>query len=396
MSPVDAPAFRHDPRKSVLVLRDAPAERFRWESEPAVCGYRRFTHHRGTAAPIPVPVCAAPVAVVGIGAVFATYDGRVRLYDSSLRKAYWEHRLDAAVYASPVIDATRRTVIVASVGGLVEALDLRGQPVWSARVDGPVYATPTILPSADELVVATFGSRCTGLRLDSGATVFARELPEPWHARCGGSAAHRDPYASPVTLDTGDVAVGCAEHVVCLGPDGTQRWCRDLDASVRASPVAVHEGGAVAVATVDGRCRFLDSRSGEVRDTVTLDGKVVASPALSGAVLAVGTQTGTAYGLDVRTRAVLWRVRDVAPRDHSSFTVLPDGAFAATTARGNVVALGRDDGRFRWETSQLLGLPDHDPALDVTPVAAPDGNMYCGSYSGVAYRFRFRTAEELA
>ncbi|MGH3816707.1 MAG: PQQ-binding-like beta-propeller repeat protein [Pseudonocardiaceae bacterium] len=391
MSPVDAPAFRHDPRKTVLVLRDVPAERFRWDTEPALCGYRRFTHQRGDVAPISVPVCAAPVAVAGLGAVFATYDGRVRLYDSSLQKVYWEHRLDAAVYASPVVDAARRTIVVATTSGTVQALDLRGQPVWSATANGPVYATPTVLPAADVLVVAVFGSRCTALRLDSGVPVFSRELPEPWHARCGGSAAHRDPYASPTTLDTGDVAVGCAEHVICLGPDGTQRWSRDLDASVRASPVAVHAEGAVAVATVDGRCTFLDSRSGEVRGTVALDGKVVASPALSGMVLAVGTQAGTAYGLDVRTRAVLWRVRGAAPRDYSSFTVMPDGGFAATTARGNVVALGRDDGRFRWETSQLLGLAGHDPALDVTPVVAPDGNMYCGSYSGVAYRFRLRT-----
>jgi outer membrane protein assembly factor BamB len=328
--------------------------------------------------------------------VFATYDGRVRLCDSSLQKVYWEHRLDAAVYASPVVDAARRTIVVATTGGLMQALDLRGRTVWSARTGGPVYATPTILPDAGVLVVSVFGSRCTGLRLDTGVTVFSRALPEPWPARCGGSAAHRDPYASPATLDTGDVAVGCAEHVVCLGPDGTQRWSRDLGASVRASPVAVHAEGEVAVATVDGRCTFLDSRSGEVRGTVTLGGSVVASPALSGAVLAVGIQSGTAYGLDVRTRTVLWQVRDTAPRDHSSFTVMPDGGFAVTTARGNVVALGRDDGRFRWETSQLLGLPEHDPALDVTPVVAPDGNMYCGSYSGVGYRFRFRTDEGAA
>lgn len=394
--PIDAPAFRHDPRKSVLQLRTPVSSAFRWDHEPAVCGYRRFTHRRTDGQQVCVPVCATPVAVVGLGAVFATYDGRVRLWDSGLEKPYWERRLDNAVYASPVVDPARQTVLVATTGGLVRSLDLRGRTRWSAGVDGPVYATPTILPGTDVLVIAAFGSRCVGLGLDTGARVFDRELPRPWHARWGGSAAHRDPYASPVTLDTGDVAVGCAEHVVCLAPDGAQRWCRDLDASVRASLVAVHGEGELAVVTVDGRCTFLDSRTGEERGSVVLGGKVVGSPALSGAVLAVGTQDGDAFGVDVRTHEVCWRSPGAAPRDHSSYTVTPGGGFAVTTARGNIVCLDRDDGRFLWETSQLLGLADHHPALDITPVVAPDGNMYCGSYSGMAYRFRFRPERDSA
>lgn len=390
MPPTDASAFRHDPRKTVLELRKPADSTFRWDDEPVVCGHRRFTHLRKDGQRVSVPVCATPVAVTGLGAVFATYDGRVRLWNSGLEKPYWERRLDSAVYASPVADTVRRSVVVATTGGLVRSLDLRGRTRWSADVAGPVYATPTVLPGADVLVIAAFGSRCVGLRLDTGAQVFDRELPRPWHAEWGGSAAHRDPYASPVTLDTGDVAVGCAEHVVCLAPDGTQRWCRDLGASVRASLVAVHTDGVLAVATVDGRCTFLDSRTGEKRGTVVLGGKVVGSPALSGTVMAVGTQDGVGLGVDVRTHEVRWRVPGAAPRDHSSYTVTPGGGFAVTTARGNVVGLGRADGRFLWETGQQLGLAGHDPALDVTPVVAPDGNMYCGSYSGMAYRFRFR------
>ncbi|WP_310728637.1 PQQ-binding-like beta-propeller repeat protein [Streptomyces sp. N2A] len=377
------------------MLRTRTDSAFHWDGEPVVCGHRRFTHLRKDGQRVAVPVCATPVAVVGLGAVFATYDGRVRLWDSSLGKPYWERRLDNAVYASPVADSARRAVVLATTGGRVCSLDLRGRPRWTAEAGGPVYATPTLLPDTELLVIAAFGGRCVGLRLDTGAKVFARELPRPWHARWGGSAADRDPYASPVTLDTGDVAVGCAEHVVCLTPDGVQRWHRDLGSSVRASLVAVHSEGSVAVTTVDGRCRFLDSRTGEERGAVVLGGKVVGSPALSGTVMAVGTQDGAGFGIDVRTHEVCWRVPGAAPRDHSSYTVTPSGGFAVTTARGNVLGLDRDDGRFLWETSQLLGLADHDPSLDVTPIVAPDGNMYCASYSGMAYRFRFRPRQDL-
>ncbi|ANY05779.1 hypothetical protein AFB00_05090 [Pseudonocardia sp. HH130630-07] len=378
----------------MLVLGSPTDSAFHWNDEPVVCGHRRFTHLRADGQQIAVPVCATPVAVAGLGAVFATYDGRVRLWDSSLDKLYWESRLDNAVYASPVADPARRAVVVASTGGLVRSFDLRGRPRWTAEAGGSVYATPTLLPETGVLVVAMFGSSCVGLRLDTGAKVFAQELPRPWYAQWGGSAADRDPYASPVTLDTGDVAVGCAEHVVCLSPDGEQRWCRDLGSSVRASLVAVHSVGTVAVATVDGRCTFLDSRTGEERGSVVLGGKVVGSPALAGSVLAVGTQDGVGFGVDVRTHEVCWQVPGAAPRDHSSYTVTPGGSFAVTTARGNVLGLNSDDGRFLWETSQILGLADHDPALDVTPIVAPDGNMYCGSYSGMAYRFRFRPRQD--
>ena len=66
------------------------------------------------------------------------------------------------------------------------------------------------------------------------------------------------------------------------------------------------------------------------------------------------------------------------------------GGAASPHQRGDLVALEVEDGRFRWETTQLLGLSEHDPAIDITPVAEPDGSMYSGSYSGVLYHHRFR------
>jgi outer membrane protein assembly factor BamB len=265
--------------------------------------------------------------------------------------------------------------------------------MWSARTDLPIYATPTVLPAADALFVAGFGSRYAALDLATGKQILGGDLPEPWHARHSGSAAHRDPYASPAVTADGDVVIGCAEHVVCLRPDGTERWRTYLGHAVRASPAALHAVDGVAVCAVNGHCVFLDARSGRERTRVLLGGKIVASPAVSGSILAVGTQNGDAFGLDVVTHRVAWRSPQGAPRDHTSFTVLPDGGFVATSTRGNVVCLDRNDGAFRWETSQLLGLSEHDPTLDTTPVAGPDGSMYCGSYSGVVYHFRFRPAD---
>ena len=261
--------------------------------------------------------------------------------------------------------------------------------MWHADTGVQLYATPTVLPGSDVLVLAGFGSRCLGLELATGRQVFDRELPRPWHAAIGGSAAHRDPYASPAATADGTVVLGCAEHLLCLAPDGSELWRRELGAAVRSSPAAVHAVGEVAACSVDGTCHFLDARTGADRAQIDLGAKIVASPAVSGDILVVGTCDDEVVGIEVRRHQVAWRATG-APRDHTSFSVLPSGDFVATTTSGDAVARRRDDGRFLWRTSQLLGLGEHDPAMDVTPIAGSDGSMYCASYSGVLYHFRFR------
>lgn len=388
---LDPPAFRHDPKKAVLVIEGKVNHSVEWLKEPAVCGYRRLTHRsKALDQEIPVPVCATPAIVSGAGVLIASYDGRLGFYSRNLDKVFWERRLDSPIYASLIVDPRRRTVVVAATSGLVACFDLRGNLVWSASAQVPIYATPTVLPASDVLVIAAFHSKCIGLELGTGREVFKQSLPEPWYSACGGSAAHRDPYASPTATADGDAIVCCAEDVLSLAPDSTVRWRHAVGQCVRASPAALNATEEVAVCTVGGRCIFLDSRTGRERAEVRLDAKITASPAVSGDVLAVGTSDGEAFGLDIRKKEIVWSCPHGAPRDHSSFSVMPDGNFITTSSRGNIVARRREDGRFLWETSQLLGLPDHDPAMDITPIAGPDGSMYCGSYSGVVYHFRFQ------
>lgn len=266
--------------------------------------------------------------------------------------------------------------------------------MWSASLGVPVFATPTVLPASDVLVVAGFHSRCFGLSLEDGAEIFDRALPKPWHAAHGGSASHRDPYASPVATRDGNAVVCCAERVICLGPEGKTLWEQEIGHGIKVSPTALHDTDEIAVCPVDGLLRFLDAETGTSTGELFLGAKATGSPAVSGNILAIGTQQGEVFGVDIRTRKVRWRSPQGAPRSYTSLTVLPSGDFVAVADRGNVVCLRRDDGRFLWETSQVLGLPDHDPAMDTTPVVSPDGRMFCGSYTGVVYEFRFQPDTE--
>jgi outer membrane protein assembly factor BamB len=388
-STVRIATFRHDPVKSVLAV---PAAQVLWDREPAVCGYRQLSHRTSSGTEIPVPVCSTPAVAGTEGVVVGTYDGRIRLYTSDFAEVRWEYRLTAPVYASLLVDQSQSTVIATAADGTVACLGLDGHVVWRTRIDAPIYSTPTLLPEADLLGIAGFGSRCAGLNLGTGEEAFIIGLPQPWHAGIGSSAAVRDPYASPLALPGGDFVIGCAEHVLRLTAAGEQVWQHDIGHSIRASPAFAGATGEVVVCAVDGLCRFIDTRDGRETGVIVLGGKVTGSPAVSGRVLAIGTQQGHAFGIDVVRHDIAWSVPSGAPRDHTSFTVLPDGNFAVTAENGNIVARSRSDGRFLWETSQLIGLANHDPTLDTTPVAAPDGSMYCGSYSGMLYRFRFRPA----
>ncbi len=266
--------------------------------------------------------------------------------------------------------------------------------VWSANVGVPLYATPTVLPQSEVLVFAAFHSRCIGLRLETGDQVFDQQLPPPWHSPHGGVAAYRDPYASPATTEVDTAIVCCAEHVLCLAPDGTELWRQDIGHAIKASPAALHATGEVAVCPVDGRCLFLDSRTGQFRGEVFLDAKITGSPAVSDRIIAVGTQRDTVAGIDIRAHEMVWNSPHGAPREYTSFSVLPDGNFVATSRHGNVVCLQRDDGRFLWESSQVLGLAEHQPTMDITPMTGPDGSMYCASYSGNLYYFSFQPFDE--
>lgn len=390
-----AAAFRHDPRKSVLVLPGKASGGHGWAREPVVCGYLRLSYQNKTLGQtVPVPVSASPAVITGAGVIVATFDGYLRFYDSALRKVYWERRLDGSVYASLVLDTQRRRVVVATINGQVACFDLRGTLIWSVRAGVPVYATPTLLPDAGVLVLAAFHSRCIGLRAEDGKQVFDRHLPRPWHAAHGGTAAHRDPYASPAVTEAETVVICCAEHVLCLAPDGGELWRQEIGHAIKASPAALHATGEVAVCPVDGRCLFLDSRSGQLRGQVFTGAKITGSPAVSGRILAVGTQRDTVAGVDIDTREIAWTSPLGAPREYTSFSILPDGNFIATSLRGNITSLRRDDGRFLWESSQVLGLADGEPAMDITPIAGPDGSMYCASYSGWLYYFRFQPLDE--
>jgi outer membrane protein assembly factor BamB len=380
--------FKGAPWRSVLTK--LPSAQVFWDVEPVVCGLRKLTAvNLQTGEPIAVPISATPAIVSGVGVVVASDDGYIRMCSQKLDQVFWERRLNSSIYASLLIDDKHQRVVVASTLGLVVALDLRGNLAWSADLGAPVFATPTLLQGDNLLIVSTFDSCCFGLRLSSGEIAFKLKLPRPWHAKTESLSAFRDPYASPVATLDGRVIIGCAEHLLCIDASGTEVWRYEGTSSIKASPVVCRE--RILICCVDGNCVFLEASTGKTYSTISLGAKVIASPAVSGEIVAVGTTDGRVFGLDVAVGKLMWSTSDGGPRSYTSLSILPNGHFIAVNARGNVHCLKATDGQFVWESSQVLGLVDHDPIIDIMPVVCSTGSMYACSYAGYVYFYRFQT-----
>lgn len=383
-------SFRHHSGRSTLSRnndRDAAVD---WHVEPAVVGHRRLVHRRTSGDEIVVPICSTPAIIGSAGIVLAGYDGVVRFLDPTLTKEYWSTRLRAGVYAPIVVDPRGPGVLVGCIDGTVFRLGLKGALEWSVPLGGlPIYPAPLVLAAPRLLVVATYHGRCFGLDLDDGSMRFDLKLPQPWQVAKGGLAAWRDPYASPVATTDETFVQCCAESALLIDARGTILWEHVVAAPIRASPVFIPETDEVLVVSTNGDCRFISTKSGNARLGPALGARVVASPAISGRVVAIGTLAGDVFGVDVDSGLVAWRKAGFTPRDHSSVAVLPSGDLVLTTERGNAAALRACDGRFLWESDQRLELGDQDPRMDLTPLAAPDGHMYCASYSGNVYSFVF-------
>jgi outer membrane protein assembly factor BamB len=382
--------FRHHAGRSILSSDGDGSVVADWGAEPVVVGHRHLLHRRANGEEIPVPICATPAIIGKAGIVLAAYDGMVRFLDPTLTKEYWSISLPAAVYAPVVVDAVGPAVLVGCIDGTVFRLGLRGAIEWSVSLrELPIYPAPLVLPEARLLVIATYHGRCFGLDLDDGSIRFELWLPRPWHLAKGGLAAWRDPYASPVAVTETTFVQCCAENAMLIDECGEVLWEHTVGTPVRASPAFIAATGEVLVVSTSGHCWFIAAETGNARVGHVIDGRVVASPAVSGDIAAIGTTAGELVGVDVSSRSVAWRKAGFAPRDHSSIAVLPSGAFVLTTERGTAVALRNHDGHFLWESDQRLGAGNQDPRMDLTPLAAPDGRLYCASYSGNIYSFAF-------
>lgn len=378
-------AFRHDP--SLRLCTSGKQEQVEWGVEPVITAFREFVYYNKTLdSTIRVSLSATPIIVEGVGVIVCTDDGYVRLLKLDLSSQFWELRLAAPIYSSPIYLRGKKSVVVSTVGGTVCAVSLTGRVLWRASLECQVYAGVVCCEST--LFVATFNYNLYLLEADTGTIVRHCLLPPPRGAKANGLSAFRDPYASPCIVDS-DVVVACGEHISRFSSAGDVVWSVGLSALIKSSPAFSKSANCLMVASVDGKVTLLDPESGSPMHVIRCAAKVIHSPAVSGDIGCLGDESGTIYGIDLRNKKVIWTYSVGAALGYSSVTLNPVGDFVLITERGNALCLAKQYGNFIWETSQNLQLENHERTMQTTPIISNQGDMYCGSYSGNLYRFNF-------
>lgn len=384
-------AYRHSASRLSPIALSVKTTDIHWRKEPALSGDIRWTH---TTAGVdhPVPLCAAPLAVSGVGVVVAGYDGRICFYDPTLSRQYWSLQLSAPIYASIVALPASQTFLVCDTKGGCLRVNLKGTVLWKQSMKAPIYGTLCADEKNGSVYIAAFGDYLFHLDIDTGNILNSRTLAAPWFKTVAPKPASRNPYVGPILIGDARVLTTSGGTLEVFNATLERIWSHSLKAIMRATP-AVHLGlNRILAISVAGEWILLDSLSGSCIASGHLEDKVTASPALSGPIACIGTANGRVVGLCLETSAIIWDRGFGAPFDHTGFSVLPDGSFLCTHQRGNMIARDAGTGGFLWESSQAIGQSGYGTRLDSTPVSALDGTVYCGSYSGAFYAFSFDRA----
>ncbi|WOP13858.1 PQQ-binding-like beta-propeller repeat protein [Streptomyces cyaneofuscatus] len=322
-------------------------------------------------APCPGPVLAAPAVASGMVVVVDAF-GLVTARNAISGVLHWRYAPEprtpprTVVTAAPVIHQGAVHFVSPEGGGRLLSLDLESGDVRWSRYTGVATAAPA---AAGGLVFACAeGPRVCALSVEDGSEVWAAELG-------GYRSDERDLIVEVLRSGGQPVFFGsspavCRDGVYLVGPDGalyalaatdgSVRWRRELDFSVRTSCAVdqdrVYASDPTGVLHVldahDGRTLWTRDTGVDARDVVPVvsDGQVY----VSGRAMSAGTPqltSGAILAYDAATGAHKWS------RPTGSWVAAPPAAgegrvYLAT--RGSVLdaaelcALAATDGRVLW------------------------------------------------
>jgi outer membrane protein assembly factor BamB len=303
----------------------------------------------------------------------------------------WKYKTPYQARSAPAIDGD--TVVAVLNNGEVHALSLQtGELRWlhdaaegqDSRASA-TWASPTI---ANGIVYVTTQQRMSGLDLDSGAVVWARDLAPtyPWLGTLAAVAVSDDLAIATFNRDDGMTAWTAAT--------GTMQWKirSSLTMAINATPVI--SGDTIYIVNSASEVSAIDLRSAVAAwsTSVTADSNdwmytVTATPALADGRLFVPTQWKDLVVLDAATGDELWRATTpVGTLNFAHYRDAEPGFAASPVVTGDILWLPRPDGTLAalrttdgtelWSTT--LGAPvvsAPTPAGDYLVVATFDGTV---------------------
>jgi outer membrane protein assembly factor BamB len=324
------------------------------------------------AAPAGSPVSGQSTVVsspiVGGGDVFAAgSNGSISAY-SSLGVRLWTSNLgSAAIVDTPAYDSGNLFV---EEGGILYSLSgADGSVNWSQSI-GTNDSSPTVTDG--QVFVAPENGTEESFDESTGSP--------NWTGRLEFSATYNSPTVGGGLVFTGDTS--CVINALSESTGATV-WQQNYDeANIDASPA--YFNGAVVGTSMGGYVFSRSAPSGASNWLTSVSGAVESSPAVyqpaSGDAVAVfGTDSGSMYGVDESTGAILWSTNLGGGPIFSSPAVSADGVAFVGTEDGDFVALDVSTGSVLWNF-------DLGTSITASPAITSAG-VYVTGNNGYLYLF---------
>lgn len=278
----------------------------------------------------------------------------------------WDTTLDVRGLSSPT--ASAGTLYLGGTSAVYAVDEETGRQVWMQSVEGAITSAPTV--SAGSVYAGTLGSSVVATDATTGT--------QQWRRQVSGAVVY------PPTASGGTVYVGTAAgrlHAL-RGDTGEQVWSHPTNGTVVGQPMIVDDTVlAVDRTGVSG----LNTTNGDTEWRVTVDGRILLRPTVSGDTVYVTTSdasTGNsriqAIGTD--TGEVRWsHATDGVtgrPLTVANGTVYA-GELDLESSTSTLLALTEDGGNVQWER-RLNG------TAGTSPVVSND-TVYAGTSTGRVY-----------
>lgn len=261
-------------------------------------------------------------------------------------------------------------VYAPALEGLLYCLDLAtGREVWKYRtIDDPdpktfapgFKAAPLVTADAvyvgDEDGVLHAVDRRTGQRLWKFVT----------DAEIAGCVAQ---FGDRLLLASHD------SYLYCLSTAGKELWKFQTNDRVNCSPAVVEH--FTFLAGCDEHLRVIDVQSGEQVRDVPLGSFLIASPAIVGDVLYVGTHTSEVLAVQWKTGDIVWRYKGERDMPYHASAAVTDDLVLVGSHDKHLHAVDRSTGQGRWTFPTRARIESSAVVVDRRVFfGSGDGNIY--------------------
>ena len=164
-------------------------------------------------------------------------------------------------------------------------------------------------------------------------------------------------------------------YLYCLNPDGTEVWKFQTNDRINCSPAI--EGSFTFLAGCDEHLRVIDLQTGKEFRDMPLESFLIASPAVVGDLLYVGTHTGEIVCVDWRKGEFVWRYAGPRKMPFHASPVVTDELVIVGGHDKNVHAVDRKTGEGKWTFATRSRIECSAAVVEKRLfVGSGDGNLY--------------------